>query len=70
MSKELKVELAKVNEVLEEIDFEIDRANKLLNYDKHTENVQEERLRYIGILHRTGKFIEELTGGAICGKRD
>ena len=70
MSKELKVELAKVNEVLEEIDFEIDRANKLLNYDKHTENVKEERLRYINVLHRTGKFIEELTGCVSCGKRD
>lgn len=70
MSEILKVELTKVNEVLEEIDFEIDRANKLLNYDKHTENVQEERLRYINVLHRTGKFIEEITGGVSCGKRD
>jgi hypothetical protein len=54
-------QLAKVNEVLEEIDFEIDRANKLLNYDKNAESIQDERLRYINVLHRAGKLIEEIT---------
>ena len=59
----------KTNEVLGQIEFEIDRANKLLNYDQNSENMQEERLRYIDVLYKAGKLIEEISGGAKSGKR-
>jgi hypothetical protein len=57
----------KVNKVLEEIEFEIDRANKLMNCDRHTQSMQEERLRYIDVLYKAGELVKKIAGGAISG---
>lgn len=59
----------KVLLVLEQIEFEIDRANKLLNYDPNA-NIQEERIRFMNVLHKAGKLIEEISGGIKSVKRD
>ena len=58
----------KTDELLGQIEHQIDRGNKLLNYDPYA-NMQEEMLRHIDILYNAGRLIEELSGGAKSGKR-